>query len=75
MRIWIKIRNARERGQVDEYPDLFSHSRAEKTWIKLILEFSGDRVIRVGIIMDWAEEHCLFKVYGLPFDVKTCGEI
>jgi hypothetical protein len=62
MRIWIKIRNARERGQVDEYPDLFSHSRAEKTGIKLILEFSGDRVIRNGVIMDRAEEHCLFKV-------------
>jgi hypothetical protein len=75
MRIWIKTRNARERGQVDEYPDLFSHSRAEKTWIKLIPEFSGDRVIRTGIIMDRAEEHCLFKYNGPPFDVKTYDEI
>jgi hypothetical protein len=67
MLIWIKIRNARERGQVDEYPDLFSHSRAEKTWIKLIFEFSGDRVIRIGIIMDRAKSIACLKFNDLPY--------
>jgi hypothetical protein len=75
MRIWIKTRNARERGQVDEYPDLFSHSRAEKTWIKLIPEFSGDRVIRIGISWIGLKSIVYLKYNGPPFDVKTYDEI